>query len=72
MTDRVYALTVVLEEDLRTDDVEPLIQAIERLRGVLSVGYRVSDLPLYVAQERARQEWREKLVDLLWPERVKG
>ena len=61
MTDRLNALTVVLEHDLRDDDAEPLIAAIRQLRGVLSVSGNVSDLSDYIAQERARHDIGERL-----------
>lgn len=44
MTDRYYALTVVLEEALREDDAENLITAIKQLRHVRSVSPIVADL----------------------------
>jgi hypothetical protein len=56
MTDRIHALTVVLEHDMRDDDVEGLIQAIRWLRGVLSVDLHVTDISDHTARERARTE----------------
>lgn len=37
MSDRYFALTVVLEQDIRDDDAEPLIAAIRQMRGVADV-----------------------------------
>ncbi len=37
MTDRVQYLTVTLDSDYRTDDIETLVAAIEMLRGVRAV-----------------------------------
>ena len=37
MTDRIHALTVVLDEDMRIDDAEPLVQAIRMMRHVADV-----------------------------------
>lgn len=65
MTDRINALTVVLAEDIREDDVEPLIQAIGLLRGVLSVKSYVVDLQAHIAKERAKAFYRSKFVALL-------
>lgn len=65
MTDRLNALTVVLEQDLRTDDAEALIQAIHQLRGVLSVEGHVADVNSTVAYQRARLEVRQLLFDTL-------
>ena len=61
MTDRYNALTVVLENDIRTDDAESLVKAIEQLRGVLSVTGVVSDINSYMAVERARHDLGVKL-----------
>lgn len=68
MTDRYNALTVVLEQDIRDDDAEPLIEAIKMLRGVLDVQGNVSSANFFVAQSRADREWREKLRKLIWPD----
>jgi hypothetical protein len=65
MTDRINALTVVLDHDYREDDIEPLIQAIAQLRGVLRVKAHVADPSNAVAQSRADEKWRQRLYDLL-------
>ena len=62
MTDRYYALTVVLDHDIRDDDAEPLIAAIKMIKGVAQVTPHVANLEIHFAQTRARQE----LVDKLW------
>jgi hypothetical protein len=61
MTDRYYALTVALEHDVRADDAQRIIEAIKRIRGVLSVEGNVSDTTNWVAEERVRRELGEKL-----------
>jgi len=65
MTDRYHTLTVVLEQDTRTDDVDALIAAIGQMRGVLKVSGVVSDTGTHMAQVRAKHDLREKLRDLL-------
>lgn len=65
MTDRINALTVCLEQNIREDDIEPLLAAIRQLRGVLDVQPHVADMESYVAEQRARQELRDKLWELL-------
>ena len=67
MTDRYHTLTVVLERDTRTDDAKALIAAIGQMRGVLNVSGVVSDVEAHMAQERARRELGEKLLDVLYP-----
>ena len=65
MTDRVNALTVVLDHDIREDDVAALKSAIVMLRGVLTVTAHVTTTADSVARERVRREVRE-LWDTFW------
>ncbi len=67
MTDRYYALTVVLEKDIRDDDAEPILNAIKMIKGVQDVQPHISDPGTWVAQERARRELGEKLWYVLYP-----
>lgn len=67
MTDRYNALTVVLEQDIRSDDAEALIEAITCLRGVLKVTPRVANPDEHIAEMRVRQELGEKLWQVLYP-----
>ena len=69
MTDRVKALTVALEQDTRDDDVEGLIDAIRRLRGVLAVTSTIVDAGSWTADERARADLGRKLLAVIYPER---
>jgi len=62
MTDRIQALIVALDADIRDDDIQPLITAIQQMRGVLSV---TTDTVLpgdYVARERARANIFEAVI----------
>jgi hypothetical protein len=65
MTDRINALTVVLKDDIREDDVEPLMNAIRLLQGVVSVNLHVADIGSHIAKERAKAYYRDKIVDIL-------
>lgn len=67
MTDRFHSLTVVLVQDIREDDAEALIQAICMLRGVVSASGNVSDPTSYMAEQRARRELEQKLLDIIHP-----
>jgi hypothetical protein len=67
MTDRLNALTIVLENDMRDDDAESLIKAIHMLRGVLSVTPNVVDFQDHVAHMRVRREMGDKLANVIWP-----
>lgn len=65
MTDRINALTVVLKDDVREDDVEPLMNAIRLLQGVVSVSMHVADIGGHIAKERAKAYYRDKIIDIL-------
>jgi hypothetical protein len=65
MTDRIRTLTVVLPVNTREDDVQPLIDAIRMLRGVLEVKADVADPADFFAVTNARVHLRSKLLDLL-------
>jgi hypothetical protein len=72
MTDRINALTVVLEKDTREDCVGNVLSAIKQLRGVLSVTPNVADVVSHVAEERAIDLWRGRIVDLLWAKKAES
>jgi hypothetical protein len=67
MTDRYNTLTVALEHDMRDDDAQALIGAIQQLRGVLSVAGSVADPGSWVAETRVRRDLTEKLWAALNP-----
>ena len=67
MTDKIHALTVILETPIRDDDIEPLVRAIKHLRGVLDVKTEVADIDTWAAEERALVQLRQKLRHVLWP-----
>jgi hypothetical protein len=56
MTDRIHALTVVLERDTRDDDVEALVNAIRQMRNVADVSPHVSDLSDHSARQMVKVE----------------
>ena len=65
MTDRYHALTVVLDQNLRSDDVEGLINAIKLLSHVSDVTPHVANIDTYVAEARAKSELYTKLWEIL-------
>ena len=72
MTDRYNSLTVALERDIRDDDAENLVRAIRQLRGVLAVTGNISTPDAWIAGERAKNELRQKLWDVLYPDPTCG
>ena len=65
MSDRINALTVILEKDIRDDDCEQLKAAISQLRGVLEVKARVANHQDVIAYTRARHVLEKRLWDAL-------
>lgn len=65
MTDRIKGLTVVLEQDVREDDIESTVEAIKHIKGVLDVKTVVSTSDDYFARARVRRELSAKLFQAL-------
>lgn len=65
MTDRIKALTVALEHDMREDDVESLVEAIKHFRGVLAVELNVSTPDDWSNRQQISHELRMKLFEVL-------
>jgi len=66
MTDRYYALTVILEKDMRDDDAQSVIDAILMMKHVLSVKGNISNPETWMAEERAKRELGEKILGILY------
>ncbi len=64
MTDRVHSITVTLERDIRTDDIEHIAGAISMLRGIAQVDLNVSTSEMITAEIRARNNTRHMLINL--------
>ena len=65
MTDTTRILTVVLEEQTRTDDVSAVVDAIRMIKGVMDVDINVSDQQEYLAVSAARHALGLKILDVL-------
>ena len=67
MTDRVNALTVILDRDIRTDDVEATINAIRQIKGVLKVKPHIREMSDDIAEARVLSELSAQVVGDLPP-----
>lgn len=65
MTDRINFLTVVLEKDIRVDDCQPLIAAIQMMKGVLNVNANVVNNMDWLSESRAKHELTRKIYEAL-------
>ena len=67
MTDTVRHLTVILENDVRVDNVQSLVRAIHHMRGVANVVLgQPTDLASITADLRARTAIRDRIVAILF------
>lgn len=64
MTDRIKGLTVTLEDNVREDDAQAIIDAIRMLRRVVSVDVHVADIDHHMAVQQAKHEFRGKIIEL--------
>lgn len=65
MTDRIKGFTVVLDKDIRVDDIEFVVNAIKIIKGVIGVESLVVDHSDYIARTRYRREVIEKINNVL-------
>lgn len=65
MTDRLKGFLVVLDDDMREDDAQPILDAIRQLRHVLSVTPMVAEHGDYSARVRVLHEIRAKILDVV-------
>ncbi len=64
MTDRIKGLTISLEQDVRVDDLEPLMDAIRQFSGVADVTPLVASSDDWLARSRVRSELAEDFLDM--------
>ena len=72
MTDKYFALTVLLDCETREDDAQAIIEAIKMIKGVMEVEPHIANIALGWATHKARLELRTKIIDLLWPKDLIG
>lgn len=70
MTDRFHSLQVALDQDMREDDAQALMDAIRMMRGVVAVSGAVAGPDSWMAEERARQDLGRKLWEILYPKQL--
>jgi len=68
MTDRHAGYIVVLEEPIREDDAQGIIDAIQLIKGVLEVKPIENNYEIQMATLQARSELASKMWKVLYPE----
>ena len=61
MTDRIFALTVLLDKDLGEEEAVPIVAAIQMIKRVEKVTPHVSDVVNWAAEARARTNLTQRL-----------
>jgi len=64
MTDRIKGVTVSLEVDVRTDDVEPILAAIRQIRGVADCAVVHTGMDDWLARSRVRSDLARDFIKL--------
>lgn len=72
MTNRINALSVALEEDIREDDAQATIEAIKQIKGVLHVTPNVADIGSWTAEMRVKSELFQAITRIFWPQSKEG
>jgi hypothetical protein len=65
MTDLVRGFVVTLNKDMREDDADSILAALEMVKGVYSVKPVISDIHDMMAKEQALRDIREKVYEVL-------
>jgi len=71
MTDRYMGLTVVLDEDYRSDNAQRIIDAILMIKGVAKVTPKIATGEDYINRQRVAIEIEKKLFDIFRTEEKK-
>ena len=66
MTERHAGYLITLEDDIREDDAEHVINALRMIKGVMRVEPIVANIELHIAQERAKHELQQRMREVLW------
>lgn len=61
MTDRIRTITVILDQDYREDDAEPILKAIRMVKGVSGATYVPVGGEDVMARDLAKDELRREL-----------
>ena len=65
MTDRIKGLTVTIQPNMREDDAEAIISAIQMVKGVIDVKTHVADCDHHMAVSTARLAMEKDILDLI-------
>jgi len=67
MTAKINMIFVLLEKDIREDQIDPLMHAIKMVKGVLDVEKHIANPQDWLAETRAKNELGQKLLEVIYP-----
>lgn len=67
MTDRHSGYIVVLDNNIREDAAQATLAAIAQIKGVLTVTPQVADAASMIAEARAENAVKERIINAIWP-----
>lgn len=70
MTDRFTSFTVILDQNIRDDDAQPIIDAIKQIRHVQDVFPKVANTSDAIAESGVRREIGEKLIKIIYQDQL--
>jgi len=65
MTDRIKGFTIVLDSDIKDDDLEYIENAIRMIKGVAGIQRSIVNAEDYMNRERIKLEFRQKCWDFV-------
>ena len=70
MSNRIFAYSVILDNEYKDEDAECIISAIRMIKGVADVTEHTADPTLYFAKTNAMLDMRSKLMGVLYPKEI--
>lgn len=68
MTDRLKGVTVTFTQDIRDDDAQQILKAIEMIRGVAHVEPSLVTPEDHMNRQVIKSEWRNKIYEFITKE----
>ena len=65
MTDRIKGVLITFEKDIRDDDAKPIIEALNMIKGVLTVKHYVTGMEDYMLYQKGHMDARMEMLSYL-------
>ena len=64
MTERLKGCWVAFDRDIREDDVQPIVDAISMIKGVIAVECSTDEPADWMARQRIKNELLDKIINV--------